>query len=277
MNDMPRQARVREENSTYHIIQRGNERKSIFASDIDKSKFLDILQKMKEKYNFLIYGYCILDNHVHLIINDNGNDISKLMKSVNISYAFYYNHVYDRCGHLFQDRFRSKLIMKDSYLLQVSKYIHNNPVKAGIVKKAEDYGWSSFNIYTEKIENTDGLVDVNKVLSILSTSRSQALRQYVKYVEDEEKDFDVLDIAEDLITDEQKSGNYISTKQQGQKKIEILLESRDLTFERLIKDLKIRDELIRDLRKNSSLSLKQIGELFEGISESRISRILSKK
>jgi len=95
--------------------------------------------------------------------------------------------------------------------------------------------------------------------------------------EDEEKDFDVLDIAEDLITDEQKSGNYISTKQQGQKKIEILLESRDLTFERLIKDLKIRDELIRDLRKNSSLSLKQIGELFEGISESRISRILSKK
>ena len=274
---MPRQARVREENSTYHIIQRGNERKSIFASDIDKSKFLDILQKMKEKYNFLIYGYCILDNHVHLIINDNGNDISKLMKSVNISYAFYYNHVYDRCGHLFQDRFRSKLIMKDSYLLQVSKYIHNNPVKAGIVKKAEDYGWSSFNIYTEKIENTDGLVDVNKVLSILSTSRSQALRQYVKYVEDEEKDFDVLDIAEDLITDEQKSGNYISTKQQGQKKIEILLESRDLTFERLIKDLKIRDELIRDLRKNSSLSLKQIGELFEGISESRISRILSKK
>lgn len=277
MNDMPRQARVREENSTYHIIQRGNERKSIFASDIDKSKFLDILQKMKEKYNFLIYGYCILDNHVHLIINDNGNDISKLMKSVNISYAFYYNHVYDRCGHLFQDRFRSKLIMKDSYLLQVSKYIHNNPVKAGIVKKAEDYGWSSFNIYTEKIENTDGLVDVNKVLSILSMSRSQALRQYVKYVEDEEKDFDVLDIAEDLITDEQKSGNYISTKQQGQKKIEILLESRDLTFERLIKDLKIRDELIRDLRKNSSLSLKQIGELFEGISESRISRILSKK
>lgn len=277
MNDMPRQARVREENSTYHIIQRGNERKSIFASDIDKSKFLDILQKMKEKYNFLIYGYCILDNHVHLIINDNGNDISKLMKSVNISYAFYYNHVYDRCGHLFQDRFRSKLIMKDSYLLQVSKYIHNNPVKAGMVKKAEDYGWSSFNIYTEKIENTDGLVDVNKVLSILSTSRSQALRQYVKYVEDEEKDFDVLDIAEDLITDEQKSGNYISTKQQGQKKIEILLESRDLTFERLIKDLKIRDELIRDLRKNSSLSLKQIGELFEGISESRISRILSKK
>lgn len=277
MNDIPRQARVREENSTYHIIQRGNERKSIFASDIDKNKFLDILQKMKEKYNFLIYGYCILDNHVHLIINDNGNDISKLMKSVNISYAFYYNHVYDRCGHLFQDRFRSKLIMKDSYLLQVSKYIHNNPVKAGMVKKAEDYGWSSFNIYTEKIENTDGLVDVNKVLSILSMSRSQALKQYVKYVEDEEKDFDVLDIAEDLITDEQKSGNYISTKQQGQKKIEILLESRDLTFERLIKDLKIRDELIRDLRKNSSLSLKQIGELFEGISESRISRILSKK
>lgn len=275
VSDMPRQARIREENSIYHIIQRGNEKKNIFSLDDDKSKFLDILQKMKEKYNFLIYGYCIMDNYVHLIINDNDNDISKLMKSINISYAFYYNHVYDRCGHLFQDRFKSQLITNDSYLLQLSKYIHNNPVKAGLAKKAEDYGWSSFNTYIQKAENKDGFVDVNKVLGIYSNLKDRALKQYVRFVEEEEKDFDVLDFAEDLISDEQKSGNFISTKEQGQEKIKMFLESRDLTFERMIKDLILRNELIKDIRKNSSLSLKQIGELFDGISESGISRILS--
>ncbi|MCD5406443.1 MAG: transposase, partial [Desulfotomaculum sp.] len=87
-----------------------------------------------------------MDNHTHLIIYDNGNDISKLIKSINISYRYYFNNTYKRSGHLFQDGFKSELIIDDNYLLQVSKYIHNNPVKAGMVKT---YKWSSYNIYTK--------------------------------------------------------------------------------------------------------------------------------
>lgn len=97
---MSRQVRKKGEFSTYHIIQRGNERKNIFISDADRERFLYILERMKKKYNFLIF-LLLMDNHVHLIINDNGNDISLIIKSINISYASYFNRTYKRCGHLF--------------------------------------------------------------------------------------------------------------------------------------------------------------------------------
>ena len=99
---MPRVQREKGEFSTYHIIQRGNERKNIFLSDEDKERFIAILIKTREKYNFLVYCYCLMDNHLHLIINDNGNDISKIMKSINVSYVAYFNRIYHRYGHLFQ-------------------------------------------------------------------------------------------------------------------------------------------------------------------------------
>ena len=218
-----------------------------------------------------------MDNHVHLIINDNGNDISKLIKSINISYAFYFNYVNNRCGHLFQDRFLSEMITADAYLLQVSKYIHNNPVKAGMVREAGDYKWSSYNIYTDKMEDIRELVEVNKVLGVISPVKSTALKEYIKFVAEDEKNSTVLDIEEDRGYEEKRSGEFIFTKQQALEKIKKNLESRSLSLDELIKDMNIRDEMIKNIRKNSSLSLRQIGELFGGISESRISRILSKK
>ena len=119
---MPRVARDKVEFSTYHIIQRGNERKNIFISEDDRIKFLETTYRMKEKYNFILEAYCLMDNHVHLLINDNGNDISKVVKSINISYAYYFNRKYKRVGHLFQDRFRSEVMGDDNYLISVSAY-----------------------------------------------------------------------------------------------------------------------------------------------------------
>lgn len=273
---MPRQARIKGENSVYHIIQRGNERKSIFGSDDDKSRFLDTLKKMKEKYNFLIYAYCIMDNHVHLIINDNGNDISKLIKSINISYAFYYNYANKRCGHLFQDRFLSEMVIEDSYLLQVSKYIHNNPVKAKMVRKAMDYEWSSYKIYTGEMEDIHELVEVNKVLVLISTIKSTAIKEYIKLVEDAIMEINVTDIKEEIIENERNNGEFIGSVKEAEKKIKGILERKNLSLNEVITNLDERDQLIKDIRKNSSLSLRQIGELFGGISESRVSRILNK-
>lgn len=88
---MPRQARLKGEGCIYHTIQRGNERKNIFNSKEDKHKFIEILSRSKKKYNFSIYAYCLMDNHIHLLIYDNGNDISKIIKSINISYVSYLN------------------------------------------------------------------------------------------------------------------------------------------------------------------------------------------
>jgi len=274
---MPRKARNKGEFSLYHIVQRGNERKSIFGTEENKSRFLDTLFKMKGKYNFLLHGYCIMDNHVHLLINDNGNDISTLLKSINVSYALYFNRINNRRGHLFQDRFLSKIITNDSYLLQVSKYIHNKPVKGVLFNSPKDYRWSSYNIYIGAVEDIKKLVEVNKVLGILSDRRSIAIRAYIKYVSEAEGNKDILDIEEDRIHIDQENSDFISSIKQAKEKIQRTLESNNTSFDQLIKNLKIRDKIIKDIRTNSQLSLREIGELFGGISESRVSRIVSKK
>jgi REP element-mobilizing transposase RayT len=100
---MPRYARVkRGEYCTYHIIQRGNERRAIFRGDSDKERFLETLVRMKEKYAYKVYYYCLMDNHMHLIINTNGSDISQIMKSINVSHSIYFNKAHRRCGHSFR-------------------------------------------------------------------------------------------------------------------------------------------------------------------------------
>ncbi len=273
---MPRQARRKGEFSIYHIIQRGNERKNLFISDDDRSRFIETLEKMKKKYNFLLYAYCLMDNHVHLLIDDNGNDISMLVKSINISYVYYFNRKYKRCGHLFQDRFRSELIDNDGYLLEVSRYIHNNPVRAGIVKEPPEYRWSSYSIYTGRVKDICGLIDKGRILDIFSSNRVKAVKEYAQFVSKEgDKHVNIMDV-EASILDESNNSDYICSMEQAQLRIKEAVESKGLHCEDLKNHLEARNQLMRQIRRNSSLTLKQIGELFGGISESRVSRILAK-
>ncbi|MGE4283754.1 MAG: transposase [Clostridia bacterium] len=275
---MPRQAREKGEFSTYHVIQRGNERKDIFLSEDDKARFIEILLKTKNKYNFQIYAYCLMDNHVHLVIYDNGNDISQLLKSINISYALYFNRIYKRVGHLFQDRFKSELIQDDRYLLEVSKYIHNNPIKAGMVGKAGDYLWSSYNTYLRKYKTASELVDIYKILGIISNSRNKAVEEYIHYVtKQDEISSCVMDIDQEDILKDHGTHEFIYTTEQAEKWMIGITNDFNCTYEDCINDKNIRNEIIKQLRTNSSLTLKQIGELFGGISQSRVSRILGKK
>lgn len=273
---MPRMQRIKAEFTTYHIIQRGNERKNIFYCDADKYRYLDIVARTKEKYNFMIYCYCLMNNHVHLLVNDNGNDISKLMKSINVSYVSYFNKVYERCGHLFQDRFRSEIIDNDPYLLEVSRYIHNNPVKAGIVARAGEYRWSSYNAYVGKATMIKNLLDTNTILDIFSEQRNKAVMEYFRFMQNDEHDFAdirVIDIEEEK-SNGQENKDYINGREAAMKSIEQKLSEKKLTMEELLQDKEQRNEMIKAIRKNSSLNLKELGDLFGGLSESRISRIL---
>ena len=272
---MPRQARDRGEFNSYHVILRGNERKNIFITDEDRIRFLDIMARMKEKYNFLVYAYCLMDNHIHLVINDNGNDISKIMKSISISYVGYFNRINKRCGHLFQDRFRSEIIKDDIYLLQVSKYIHNNPIKAGIVRKAEEYQWSSFNIYTGSCKDVRGLVEKNKILGIISNNSLEAVKAYIKY-NIEEEIIQVIDIEDDVIVVSKENTYFIGSVAEAREKVMLFAEEKGISPANVMLDRALRNELMVEIRKNSSLSLKQIGSIFGGLSESRVSRILKK-
>jgi len=273
---MPRIQREKGEFLSYHVIQRGNDRKNIFLCNDDKLRFLETLTRAREKYNFLVYCYCLMDNHVHLLINDNGNDISKLMKSINVSYVSYFNRVYNRYGHLFQDRFKSEIVADDNYLLEVSRYIHNNPVKAGIVQKPEDYQWSSYNVYIGKAADNNGFIDTGKILASFSNLKQVAINEYRKFMERyEEESQAILDIEEEKQTFGQENHHFINGSTEARQMLQRTMVEENLSMDELLQNKEKRDKLIKAIRKNSSLSLKELGELFGGLSESRISRIIN--
>lgn len=140
---MPRTARMKELSLVYHITQRGNNKEKVFESNEEKHLLLDIIFSARVLYKFYIYAYCIMDNHYHLLINNNESDISIIMKYINNKYAKYYNKIYKRSGHVFQERFFSEIICSDVHLFNEINYIHDNPVRAGVTTRQEEYKWSS--------------------------------------------------------------------------------------------------------------------------------------
>ncbi|MPW26125.1 transposase [Alkalibaculum sp. M08DMB] len=146
---MPRSSRKYSATGIYHVMMRGNNRKYIFMEKIDKDKFLEIINT-REVGTYKLYAYVIMDNHIHLLIKEDRENISEIIKKMNIKYASYYNKKNRTVGHVFQDRFKSEVVETDKYLFSLLRYIHNNPVKAGIATNLEDYQYSSYIEYINK-------------------------------------------------------------------------------------------------------------------------------
>ncbi|MDL2283504.1 transposase [Odoribacter sp. OttesenSCG-928-G04] len=144
---MPRQARIYSEIGLYHIILRGIDRSVLFNSDEDKLFFISRL-RIYSSPEFQIHCYCLMDNHVHLLIKS--GQVSLFIKRITISYAKYFNHKYLRTGHLFEDRFKSEVIEENNHLIQCIRYILQNPLKAGIISQCAMYKWSSYSSYYSK-------------------------------------------------------------------------------------------------------------------------------
>ncbi len=140
---MPRRARVVLDNVLYHVITSGNEKRVVFKDALDYMRYLGMLKKYREKTGFRLYGWCLMPNHVHLLIES--NSLSKVMHGISLSYAKYFKYRYKSIGHFWQDRFRSFPIQKDQYLINCISYIEYNPVRAKIVMRPEDYKWSSYS------------------------------------------------------------------------------------------------------------------------------------
>jgi len=130
------------ENVCYHIITRGNQKQTIFADEEDFRIYLKFLSKYKEKYRMKLYGWCLMNNHVHMVVES--DMLSKAMHGINLSYAQYFKYKYKRIGHFWQDRYKSFVIQKNEYLINCISYVEYNPARARIVLKPEDYMWSSY-------------------------------------------------------------------------------------------------------------------------------------
>ena len=185
---MPRQQRDKSNTGYYHIMIRGNDRKDIFLDKQDKMYFIEILKTKKENNRYGLIAFCIMDNHAHLLLQEREEDIANIMKRINVSYVFYFNKKYKKSGHLFQDRYKSEKIEDESYLLMATRYIHKNPVKAGIVKKAEKYKWSSYKAYLGKDTALADAIDKELVLGIFSEDENEAKKEFIKFTKMEEED-----------------------------------------------------------------------------------------
>jgi len=171
---MPRVARKKSSTGIYHIMLRGANRNKIFLDDEDNEKFLQTLEECKIVSEFKLHGYCLMGNHVHLLLEEGKEDLSLIFKRIGARYVFWYNWKYRRSGHLFQDRYKSEAVESDPYFTVVLRYIHQNPKKAGLCKNIGDYRWSSYKGYIQK----SGIVDHDFALGLIGDD------SFVEYMND---------------------------------------------------------------------------------------------
>ena len=182
---MPRYARLTAPNLFYHIFNRGIEKKPIFKKSHDYTKFLDFLKRYKVQFDWNVYCYCLMPNHFHLLIQTKNDSLGEIMQSLQTAYGVYFNKNYQRVGPVFSGRYKSIICQKDEYLMQVSKYIHLNPVKAGLVKTPAEYQYSSYKEYIDK--NNNYLIDKRLMKRILGDKLSnKAMKNYRSFVEERE-------------------------------------------------------------------------------------------
>lgn len=184
---MARQLRIEYENAFYHITSRGNQREQIYWDDTDREEFIKILHRTKERYGYLIHAYVLMSNHYHVLIETPYANIKQIMQNINTSYTVYINRRHKRFGHLFQGRYKAFIVDKESYLLELGRYIHLNPVRAGIVRRAEDYIWSSYQDYVNSKRRLI-VTDTDDTLFYFSKKRAIAAKKYREFIEAGEKE-----------------------------------------------------------------------------------------
>lgn len=162
-------------NTSYHITARGNRRSDIFKDDEDFQVYLEIIEEAIDHFNnqYEIVSYCLMDNHIHILLKTKERHMKHFMARVNSIYAKFFNDKYKYIGHLYQNRYFAELIESDSQMLDTSRYIHLNPVKANMVKKPEEYRWSSYSMYIG--EQKEKLVNSKEVLAYFSKGKERIL------------------------------------------------------------------------------------------------------
>lgn len=249
---MPRQARKHSESGIYHVMLRGINQQQIFEDTEDCDKFIQILHECKAVSEFKLFAYCLMNNHIHLLIRPETEPIEQVFKRIGARYVYWFNVKYQRAGHLFQDRFKSEPVENDAYFLMVLRYIHQNPTKAGICRNIEDYKYSSYQEYIAK----SWVVDTNFVFDMISKTEFERYNHTANF----DQCLDVEDSPKIRVTDEQAKRII--------RKVSKCENSTE--FQKL--EPKLRDEHIAILKQNG-LSIRQISRL-TGISKGLVEKCL---
>lgn len=251
---MARVAREKSSTGIYHIMLRGINRQTIFEDNQDRMRFIDTLAEYKEICNYRLFGYCLMDNHIHLLIQETDKTISDIIKRISASYVYWYNTKYDRCGHLFQDRFKSEVVENFEYFMTVLRYIHQNPVKANLAKTVDEYRWTSYKEYIKK----SGLVNVDLALNYFSNDPSKAKVLLMEFMNKDNED-QCLDIVVKIKLTDEEVREHI-------RKLGI---SNPSMFQIMDKDK--RDHILNKLKSIEGITIRQLSRV-TGLSRSIINR-----
>ncbi len=282
---MARPLRIEFPDAIYHISARGNERKDIFWDDRDRERFLGYLETSVLRYKANIHVYCLMSNHYHLFLSTPDGNLSQIMRHINGGYTTYYNKRHNRAGHLFQGRYKAILVDADPYAGELSRYIHLNPVRAGIAGEPEKYPWSSYAAYIGK-EVPPGWLTTAWLLRYFGKKTAETRKAYRFFVEA------AMGVTENPLKAataglilgraefvEEIRERYLGGKKQG-RDIPALRELTKASIGRIIeeagKELRDKPELARKaaiylIHRYSGRSLREIGERF-AIGESAVSQ-----
>ena len=184
---MGRAWRIEYEGELYHLLSRGNERKDIFLDDKDRRMFLNVIGEMSERFEISIFAYVLMTNHYHILIRTQRANLSKAMQWLGVTYTRRFNNRHSRSGHLFEGRFKSIIVQNDAYMMQLSCYIHRNPLRAGIIKRLSDYKWSSYRAYAYGRATPDWLSTELILGQFPGSERHQSYHEKVQKYSKEEK------------------------------------------------------------------------------------------
>lgn len=241
---MPRTARAKSSSGIYHLMLRGINRQDLFEEDEDRRKFVETLGRYKPLSKYEIYAYCLMSNHVHLLLKENEDPIATIIKRISGSYVLWYNKKYSRCGHLFQERFKSEVVETDSYFLTVLRYIHQNPLKAGITNQVESFRWSSCSEYL----GNSKIIDVEFALDMFSKDREEAKRLFQQFTQEVNSD-QCLDNRERIKVSDKELLDYL----------EQLGIDNSSKLQRT--DKNERDKVISDLKNIPGVSIRQLARI----------------
>src|SRR5262245_61687017 len=180
---MARPLRIEYPGAFYHATSRGNEQKDVFKSHKDREKFLAYVESAVVRYGAVVHVYCLMSNHYRLLLETPSGNLSQIMRHINGAYTTYFNVKRKRAGHLFQGRYRAILVEADAYAVELSRYMHLNPVRAGMVAKPEHYQWSSYQSYIGQCATPEWL-KTDFILGSFGRKASDANNSYRRFVED---------------------------------------------------------------------------------------------
>ena len=249
---MPRGPRQKSETGIYHVMLKGIDGRNIFMQEGDRKKFLSQMLQAHEKGGFSILAYCLMNNHVHLLLEEN-EELGTIMKRITVGYALWHNHYYGRSGHLFQNRYLSEVVEKDEYLVTVARYIHQNPVKAGLVDKAVKYRWSSYQQYIDAYNGKAVQIHPDRIKVYFKT---RADFEAFMNIQKDDKCLDYRNSSK--VTDDQLAAK-------------IKKDYQIRSVQKLAKEQ--RDQLIQDIYKNESTSIRQVARVL-GVSKGVVEKAL---